>query len=64
MLSVRFVKQEQQRLADVERGTRISFIFARCRPTRSLFAAARLPLLNGDAAALGSMLIKKLIIIN
>ena len=56
-------KQEQQRVAVVDPGTHISFLFARCRPTWPRYAAvaaaaAMLLLLNADATALGSSLLK------
>jgi len=47
-------KEEQQRVAVVDPGTRISFLFARCRP-RGHATPPPPPLLN--AAALGSSLI-------
>jgi len=59
-------KQEQQRVASGNAQlpeTRISFLFARCRPTLPRFGAARAgtfvwPAAAAAAAALGNLLIR------
>ena len=51
-----YTYQERQRVAVVDPGTHISFLFARCRPTRPHYVAAADA--AADAATLGSLLIE------
>jgi len=52
------MSQEQQRVAAVDPGACISFLFARCRPTRPRYTAAAATAAGAYTAALGNLLIK------
>jgi len=72
-----WLRNDHQRVAVVDPKTRISFLFARCRPTQPRYGVypsvglnytpasrAGTAVCRTSAAALGNLLSKKLIIIN